>query len=752
MGFYRFLFLFVLECIPVRSIFASPHKWRKRESIDFYSPSPAKNSANCDESDRGNGENRAEIPRNESIKISKKGIGRLLLKARSLLLVNSLEEAYEIAQIILKSDPNNGQALSICNYVKQNKLESNEIFPNHLKETKDILLKNIQETWETPKIIIENIPLQEEQKEWNDIFHRLNRITIPKIFFNNTPMSQAIDSIIALSEQYDGEQNSPNRGVNIILITPPEETEPTLTLNLKNMPLDKILNFIAKASGYQFDIEDGVMIFRKMEGNLSENLDTKFFNISRSAIVRMTGIQSSNSNGNNSNISKVSRSKENPSNKKDKKEGESAPKSSENEKSEKSKFQENSENSSSSGPIAREEKLIKEFLQKAGVNFSGTRGSNLAYDGSQLIVTQTLRNIKRVKEILAKYEQIKQVEIETKFIEVQQSKLDELQFGWNMGFTWKNSTGATKTNREISLLTNGKDQGNSLRTLNDAFNVKNASGGEGSIVLENRENPIKIPSSMPGSLGGMNLGLSMGNLGNFTGVIGDKISLGLTLRALEQQSDSDLMSAPKLTVLSGKTAKIVVAQEFIYPKTWGQISSQVGTGDANSAGVTITAGTPSDFQTRNVGVEMNVTPTVEENNCISLQLAPKVTEFEGFIEYGGRSVAIQGNTTVQVPPGFYQPIFSTREIQTEVTIYDGATVVMGGLTREEVKEVHDKVPLLGDIPIIGKLFRSKGETTQKKNLLIFVTANILSPGGTPLRTQDRKGKKEPVYRTTKENL
>ncbi len=103
--------------------------------------------------------------------------------------------------------------------------------------------------------------------------------------------------------------------------------------------------------------------------------------------------------------------------------------------------------------------------------------------------------------------------------------------------------------------------------------------------------------------------------------------------------------------------------------------------------------------TRNVGVEMTVTPNVENDDTISLILEPRVTEFEGFVEYGGPSVALDGSgTTVTVPAGFYQPIFSVREITTEVTVFDGATVVMGGLTRDEVKTVNDKVPVLGDIP------------------------------------------------------
>ena len=121
----------------------------------------------------------------------------------------------------------------------------------------------------------------------------------------------------------------------------------------------------------------------------------------------------------------------------------------------------------------------------------------------------------------------------------------------------------------------------------------------------------------------------------------------------------------------------------------------------------------------------------------ALSWSQRVTEFEGFVEYGGPSVALQGDLTVTVPAGFYQPIFSVREITTEVTVFDGATVVMGGLTRDEVKTVNDKVPILGDIPGLGRLFRSEGETRQKRNLLIFVTANLVSPGGSPSRQSYR---------------
>lgn len=90
-------------------------------------------------------------------------------------------------------------------------------------------------------------------------------------------------------------------------------------------------------------------------------------------------------------------------------------------------------------------------------------------------------------------------------------------------------------------------------------------------------------------------------------------------------------------------------------------------------------------------------------------------------------------------------MFSIREVKTTVTVFDGATVVMGGLTREEVRTVNDSVPVLSDIPWIGRLFRSKGESRQKRNLLIFVTANRISPGGSVGREQFQDMRPGSVY-------
>ncbi len=131
-----------------------------------------------------------------------------------------------------------------------------------------------------------------------------------------------------------------------------------------------------------------------------------------------------------------------------------------------------------------------------------------------------------------------------------------------------------------------------------------------------------------------------------------------------------------------------------------------------------------------VGIILNVTPTVNADNSIKLSLEDlKIMEFEGFMDYGGTAVSMVGSTIVTTPQTYYQPVFNIRRVKTSVTIADGATMVIGGLMREEVKTVDDKVPILGDLPLIGSAFRGTSKAIQKKNMLVFITGNLIARGG-----------------------
>jgi general secretion pathway protein D len=358
---------------------------------------------------------------------------------------------------------------------------------------------------------------------------------------------------------------------------------------------------------------------------------------------------------------------------------------------------------------------LRAFLQQAGVKFDGVEGSSVVFDGSALLVTQTPRNLARIRTILARYAEVRQVEIEAKFLEVEDGALEELGVNWSAS---RRNDPVTGLPRETYLSGN--------RSVAGTFA---GSATSGAVVIDGQTVANVAAPVLPGTVP---LGAGTSPLAEISGFIGE-FDVSATVRALSQKQGSDLLSAPKVTVLSGHSASITVARQLRYPRQYGQIQSQVGqTGGENSgsAGVTITAGTPQDFTTENVGVELEVTPTVEEDaRSITLDLHPVVTEFEGFVEYGGPSLAVSGGKTVTIPSGFYQPIFSRRSVSTHVTLWDGATLVMGGLTREETKKVNDKVPLLGDLPAVGRLFRSSGEGATKRNLLIFVTARLVSPGG-----------------------
>ena len=139
----------------------------------------------------------------------------------------------------------------------------------------------------------------------------------------------------------------------------------------------------------------------------------------------------------------------------------------------------------------------------------------------------------------------------------------------------------------------------------------------------------------------------------------------------------------------------------------------------------VTPTTPQDWETRNTGVTLEVEPVVGgDNTTIDLNLVPQVVEFEGFINYGSPINAIGVNTIggaittsvpIQLTPNVInQPVFSTRKVTTSVSVYDGQTVVLGGLMREDVQKTEDKVPIIGDIPLLGRAFPHQHGTAHQK--------------------------------------
>jgi len=604
----------------------------------------------------------------------------LALRGRSQFFAGDLDGAEATFKQIESIDPQNPMAKSFLLRIAREREAYSRL---NKRKTREQMLEEISRSWQRPSVFEERPDVAPTLKGPDPLSRKLEQIVIPNVNFTDVALNRVVNTLSAISEEFD-DTGIGSKGVNIVLLDP-NRSNPNVNITLRNLSLKRILDFIVESVGFQYEVQPDAVVLRP--GGERRNLSTEVFPVSRSTVIRMTGISESPGAG--------QRSQRDDPFAADQQRGAASP---------------------ASG-MASDAATIRNFLQQAGVDFGNVEGSTLAYDGSAMIVTQTTRNLERIRNILNRYTDVKQVEIEAKFLEVQEGLVEELGFDW--------------------ILESGDEvYQSSLRSLADTSSPSNVSsdiliGGE----VVSTITPPSLPGDVPLGIGSVPFTNVLGNIGN--------VDLDVVVRALSQKSGSDLLSAPKVTVLSGNQAEINVSQEFIYPTSYSDTESEVGTTTSSltggSAGVTITAGTPREFQTRNVGVELAVTPIVEEDDySITLEMNPRVTEFEGFVEYGGPNLAISGGEVVTVPSGFFQPIFAVREVATKVTIWDGATVVMGGLTREDVVTVNDKVPFLGDIPLIGRFFRSEGEGSSKRNLLIFVTANLVSPGGSPKR-QDLRG-------------
>lgn len=506
---------------------------------------------------------------------------------------------------------------------------------------------------------------------------KLSNVHFPRVCFDAIPLSQALETLASMAD-------AQGMSVNLIRLAPKGE-EPRVTLSLRDISLERALFYMAQSVGFSCELEHDAVILRPAQqpGIL---LKTEFFPVSRSALVRMAGIEGAAPE--DTSETKKGKDKEPPS------------------------------------QLAIEN-AVRSFLERAGVPFDSVPGATLALGAGQLIVTNSGSNLEKVGNIVNLYKDLKQVRIEARFLEVSQSDLDEFGIQWGLS----NASHTQKSNAaSYDLATTNRSLSSSLTgtTVTDQIVISGLDESVGD------DGTITQTITAPGLAGVVDLATDANPVAQISGILGT-FDVDAVVNALSRKSGTNLMSAPSLTVLSGERADITVAQEMIYPRSFGDVDSNVSRGSSTTTGsaVSITAGTPKDFTKRNVGVEMGVTANVEDDDSISMSLEPCVTEFEGFVEYGGPSIAVADGTTVSVPSGFYQPVFNVRKIRTEVTVQNGATIVMGGLTREETITVKDKVPLLGDIPYLGRFFRNEGETTLKKDLLIFVTARTIGPDGEP---------------------
>lgn len=193
------------------------------------------------------------------------------------------------------------------------------------------------------------------------------------------------------------------------------------------------------------------------------------------------------------------------------------------------------------------------------------------------------------------------------------------------------------------------------------------------------------------------------------------------ISTLGRCGNARLLSAPRIRTQSGTDATIKVVKEVQYPTDIDARRVSLTNGADIVHGVAVI---PSGFETRDVGITLNVTPVYDvTRNMIDLTMMVEVVSEPSWIEYTASYEGSDGTKQiVQIP----RPVFHSRRSGKTLSLHNNTTVVTGGLITTERRNVEDKVPVLGSIPWLGRLFRTNREVHERRQLLITVTARTVN--------------------------
>ncbi len=666
-------------------------------------------------------------------------VRRLLYTAEGAYNLGKYDQAKREYEKILRLDPYNSAARRGLEALASSKSAYYRAAYDH---TRAELLMEVDKAWELAvpadgpvggAIDTNLIPISSGVAYINE---KLRRIVIPNISFEDITVEEAVDFLRMRAAELDVLETDPSRkGVNFLIRKPNAAgggdtaldaaaeggglagaTSPGAlrikSLRLTNIPLGQALKYICDATRLRFKVDDFAVTLVPMTETGNETFTRTF----RVPPGFHDSLNSAAGGG-----------------------GDAA---------------------AAADPFAADaggraaiatKKPIIDLLKKSGIAFGDGTSATLSTGG--LLVTNTSSELDKIEALVNSMRvlQPKQIKITTKFVEITQENNDELSFDWLVtpfgltansmfGSGGTTGNGMPRTAGDFVNPVNGVSipgiPANPVTAVSNIATAGNRSG-DGAVNRNSIDsilnNPLRTASRSNVAPG----------IAALTGLFSDG-QVQLIMRGLAQKKGTDLMTAPSIMAKPAQKATIEIIREFIYATEYeppelpnsGGGNQFGGGGGANIA----TPATPSAWDTRNTGVTLEIEPNITENDyVIDLRFVPEIVEFEGFINYGSPILApgtdVFGNptSTVITDNRIEMPVFSTRRVNSSLYIYDGYTVAVGGLIREDVQSVQDSVPIFGDIPIIGRLFQSKAENRIKSNLIIFVTAQIIDATGRPLR-------------------
>jgi type II secretory pathway component GspD/PulD (secretin) len=358
-----------------------------------------------------------------------------------------------------------------------------------------------------------------------------------------------------------------------------------------------------------------------------------------------------------------------------------------------------------------------------------------------LVITERPSRLTRIRPIIEQLDRpTAQVMIETKFVEVTDRDIKNIGVNWaalqgfNVGIRPAGTAGewggytrsrgqersdggsltGTNTSRDGSAIntTSGTNLGSASTNSTTVTSTGGLTTSTGTLSSSTTmgTNSATTNSSTSGqeSTSALQSLTSLVNTGGTERIISSVFSadqFSIVLSALQTQNETRLVSNPTVVTLNNAQASINIGEEFPIPSY--TYNNERGTFEV------------SGFQYRPIGIILRVTPQVNAQGFIKLTVEPEVSSRTGTTTFGGAS-------------GAEIPIIASRRSRTEVSLRDGYTMGIGGLIENSTTNGQTKVPVLGSIPGVGRLFRSDTKNETKRNLLIFITAKTVQPDGAPI--------------------
>ena len=339
---------------------------------------------------------------------------------------------------------------------------------------------------------------------------------------------------------------------------------------------------------------------------------------------------------------------------------------------------------------------LKNAMLSEGIEFRPGAGVSYFPNLGRVVIRNDRKNLEKMKAYFeTKKGEEALVQLQIKLIEMSQNDIDELAFNWQYA-----------VNSNHSVVT---PRGDMTRAT----------------IIQSSSNELLryyVPDNhTTTSLQDSTLAYMWAN--------SDGTKITANMFALDWADSQDVLASPRITTLPGHTAKIKMVTKRYFPEDWETIDVDTMQGSIRN-GVSITRASPQPNldKEKELGPVFEIKPVIIKSGddlLIRLSLSfPLETFADEWVIY-------DNTTNGGDNDGDYiqMPVFNTRRFNSTILIGDGDTIVLGGVGKDDTTTVNDKIPILGDLPIIGRLFQSKYSNASKNNLLIFISARLVKPDG-----------------------